>query len=72
MSLVAQSLHFGCEPVTSGLHPTPDMSPRRNNVPGTEVTSLLTSWARARRFEGCHQVRACPGRQQGADLGLSR
>jgi hypothetical protein len=24
-----QSRRFGCEPVTSGLHPTPDASPRR-------------------------------------------
>jgi hypothetical protein len=31
MSEVGQSRHFGCVPVTSGLHPTTDMSLRRNN-----------------------------------------
>jgi hypothetical protein len=28
---LGQSRHFGCVPVTSGLHPAPDMSLRRNN-----------------------------------------
>jgi hypothetical protein len=30
-SEMGQSRHFGCVLVTSGLHPTPDMSLRRNN-----------------------------------------
>jgi hypothetical protein len=29
MTDVGQSRHLGCEPISSGLHPTPDMSPRR-------------------------------------------
>jgi hypothetical protein len=31
MSQLGQSRHFGCVLVISGLHPTPDMSLRRNN-----------------------------------------
>jgi hypothetical protein len=30
MTVVGQSRHFDRAPLTSGLHPIPDMSPRRN------------------------------------------
>jgi hypothetical protein len=31
MSQLGQSRHFGCVPFAAGLHPTPDMTLRRNN-----------------------------------------
>ena len=34
MSVPGQSRHFGCEPVTSGLHPAPDISLRAATTVG--------------------------------------
>jgi hypothetical protein len=53
MSASDQSRRFGREPVTSGLHPTPEMSSRRNNWRDVPKSDLCSA-AKASLFIGLY------------------